>query len=91
MFPDFQCFTALHDSDQTAEEFLEKHEFGDWGLLPIDHKKANDFNLSNGFKLLSVYKTAHGVKFLVLTNADRSKTFVCLPDEYQQLQLDDCE
>jgi hypothetical protein len=87
-FETFNVLSALHDAGQNAEEFLEKHEFGDWGALSVDHKEANEYNLRHRLRLLSVYTTVKGVRFLVVTAGDRSKTILCLLDEYQQLKLE---
>jgi hypothetical protein len=44
--------------------------------------QENEFSLREGFRLLSAYHTEAGVKFWVITEADRSTTTVLLPDEY---------
>ena len=38
--------------------------------------------LRDGDRLLSVYHDRHGVKFWVITEADRSATTVLLPEDY---------
>jgi len=39
-------------------------------------------SLEKGFRLLSVYHAANGVKFWIITEADRSATTVLLPEDY---------
>jgi hypothetical protein len=39
-------------------------------------------SLENGFRLLSVYHAANGVKFWIITEADRSATTILMPEDY---------
>jgi len=61
---------------------LLRHITGDWGDLDKDDRKENDLSLEKGFRLLSVYHAANGVKFWIITEADRSATTVLLPEDY---------
>lgn len=61
---------------------LARHAGGDWGTLPAEDREANERALLNGDRLLSVYHTAAGVKFYVITEWDRSVTTVLLPEDY---------
>lgn len=60
---------------------LARHLVGDWGELDGEDKAENEMSLENGFRLLSAYY-AGGVKFWIITEADRSATTVLLPSEY---------
>ena len=67
----------LHNEDVFLA--LERHLNGDWG-------DCNDANLSyaaviNGGRLLSVYHDSNGAKFWIMTEADKSKTTVLLPED----------
>ena len=73
---------ALEESNQTANEFLARHQTGDWGLVCVDDKKENDFSVKEGFRILSAYKTSKGEKLWIITEADRSSTTLLLPSEY---------
>lgn len=73
---------ALDESAQTAQEFLVRHQAGDWGQVGRDDSRANDIALKEGARLLSAYKTLRGVKFWIITEADRSSTCILLPSEY---------
>jgi hypothetical protein len=42
--------------------------------------QENELSLREGFRLLSAYHTDTGLKFWVITEADRSATTVLLPD-----------
>ena len=61
---------------------LNRHLAGDWGDVCEEDRAENDFSLEHGYRLLSVYRTEYGVKFWIITEADRSSTTVLLPEEY---------
>ncbi len=61
---------------------LRRHAVGDWGDVTPDDRAANDDALKSGERILSVYQSATGTTFWVLTEADRSVTTVLLPDDY---------
>ena len=60
---------------------LDRHAQGDWGDLDKDDKLENDIALENGFRILSAYQS-NGIKFWIITEADRSSTCVLLPEDY---------
>jgi hypothetical protein len=69
----------------TQEEILlgiQRHQAGDWGDLLEHERNANDRALAERNRIWSVYHTGQGVKFWIITEADRSATTVLLPDEY---------
>ena len=61
---------------------LRRHAAGDWGDVDAHDRAANDEALMSGGRLLSVYQSAAGITFWVITEADRSVTTVLLPDDY---------
>ena len=61
---------------------LNRHLQGDWGDVCEEDKQRNNDALVHEERLLSAYHTAGGVKFWIITEADRSATTVLLPDEY---------
>ena len=61
---------------------LQRHQAGDWGDVDNDDRQANDQALTDETRLLSVYHTAAGIKFWVITEADRSVTTVLMPEDY---------
>jgi len=61
---------------------LDRHQRGDWGDVCKADKAANDAAVYQETRLLSVYKTAGGTTFWVITEADRSSTTVLLPEDY---------
>ena len=73
---------ALEESNQTANEFLARHQSGDWGIVCEDDKRENELSLKEGFRILSAYKTDKGEKIWVITEADRSSSTILKPEEY---------
>ena len=61
---------------------LVRHAGGDWGDVSKKDWKSNDESLNDESRILSAYYTDDGVKFWIITEADRSSTTVLLPDEY---------
>lgn len=61
---------------------LARHQAGDWGELDEHDRQENEVSLKEGHRLFSVYRSATGVKFYIITEADRSLTTVLLPEEY---------
>ena len=61
---------------------LQRHQAGDWGDVDEEDRQANDRALTEGTRLFSVYHAANGVKFWVITEADRSATTFLLPEDY---------
>jgi hypothetical protein len=73
---------ALEKTGQNPMEFLSRHVTGDWGEIPEEDQRENQFSLENGFRLLSSYLTTAGDRVWVITEGTRSHTTLLLPDEY---------
>lgn len=73
---------AIAAAGQTPDEFLKRHHAGDWGDVDAHDRAENDRALTQGFRLLSTYRTATGVTIWIITEADRLATTILLPDEY---------
>jgi len=73
---------AFEAAGTEPTEFLKRHMVGDWGEVGSKDKKANDADLKDGGRLLSVYTLKTGVKIWIITEADRSATTFLLPEEY---------
>ena len=61
---------------------IGRHAAGDWGECGVGDAAENDFAVDKYLRIISVYRTTAGVKFWVITEADRSATTVLLPEEY---------
>jgi hypothetical protein len=69
----------------TQEDILmgiQRHQAGDWGDVSEDDRAANEGALIKGTRLWSAYHAANGVKFWLITEADRSATSVLVPEDY---------
>lgn len=70
----------VHPADR--QTCLARHAAGDWGDLDEDDRIENELSVMSGFRLLSAYHDRNGVKFWIITEADRSVTTFLLPSEY---------
>lgn len=61
---------------------LGRHQAGDWGDVDEEDREANERALKEGTRLLSMYHSDEGVKFWIITEADRSASVVLLPEDY---------
>ncbi|MGC6504946.1 MAG: CHC2 zinc finger domain-containing protein [Coraliomargaritaceae bacterium] len=61
---------------------LGRHLSGDWGDLEDEDRQANEQALVDGSRLFSVYHSSTGIKFYIITEADRSATTALLPEDY---------
>ena len=74
---------ALHSL--TQDDILlgiQRHQAGDWGDLTDDNRAANDRALAQGGRIVSAYHATNGTRFWLITEADRSKTTILLPEDY---------
>jgi hypothetical protein len=71
---------ALEHEDVWQAVF--RHRAGDWGDLSDLDKASNEEALRVGTRILSAYHDRRGVKFWIITEADRSATTILLPDDY---------
>ena len=74
------ALTRLAQDDILAA--IQRHQPGDWGDVPEEDRQENELSLQQGLRLLSAYSSAQGVKFWIITEADRSVTTVLLPEDY---------
>jgi hypothetical protein len=58
---------------------IQRHQAGDWGDVDDHDRAANDRALIEGTRILSVYHSAGGIKFWLITEAGRRSTTVLLP------------
>ena len=61
---------------------LARHARCDWGDVCDEDRQENYLSLARGYRLFSAYHDGNGVKFWIITEADRSVTTVLLPDDY---------
>ncbi len=74
---------VLEETETEAMVLLWRHATGDWGQVEQDDRAANDRALITGLeRTYSNYRLYRGRCIWVVTEADRSATLMCLPDEY---------
>ena len=61
---------------------IQRHQAGDWGDVPAGNCAANERALIEAARLWSVYRSAAGVKFWLITEANRQTTTILLPEDY---------
>lgn len=72
----------IKTSKRDREQALRRHLACDWGEVCESDKALNDQALKSGERLHSAYLSELGVKFWIITEADRSCTTILLPSEY---------
>lgn len=73
-----EALSALRASGQSAEEFIDRHQGGDWGYLSCAETDENEHAVNCGSLVRSVYKTASGARLWVMTAGDRSTTTIVM-------------
>lgn len=76
------ALNALEDANQAPEEFLARHQSGDWGEVGTEDWEENELSVREGFRVLSSYTLSTGKKLWIITEADRSATTLLLPEDY---------
>lgn len=73
---------ALAADGGGVEDYLHRHEVGDWGVVRKADRDQNEEACRNGQRVTSSYLLASGVRFWVMTGADRLTTTCLLPSEF---------
>jgi hypothetical protein len=69
---------TLEADGQSIEDFLVRHQSGDWGDVSEQVRAVNERGLAEQFTIKSAYATPSGVRLIVITTGDRSLTMVHL-------------
>lgn len=72
----------LDRTETNGYDLLLRHQFGDWGSVPLEDDEANQAAVLNGDRILSSYYLNPDERIWIITEADRSFTTLLLPDEY---------
>lgn len=80
---------AIEDSGERPEDFLNRHVYGDWGMIFAEDRERNERALAEGGEIVSAYRTGNGVKVWVITrtseptgdSAAPAGTTILLPSE----------
>ena len=73
---------ACEAANVSPSELIARHASGDWGDVPSEDARENEYSLKHGFRVLSSYPLPGGERIWVITEADRSNTCLLLPGEY---------
>jgi hypothetical protein len=73
---------ALARTGTSPSSLLDRHVCGDWGEVGPEDWQANERDLIDGERLLSVYYLIDGTKMYVITEWNRSVTTVLLSSQY---------
>jgi hypothetical protein len=76
------ALAAIEASGESVSTYLNRHVSGDWGVVEAEDARENEYAVILKMRIMSVYLLKSGVRFCVITEADRSATTVLLPDEY---------
>jgi hypothetical protein len=69
---------AIARAGQDVRAFLDRHVAGDWGA---GNAEKNEYALREADTILSVYETALGEEFWIITEWNRAVTTICFPSE----------
>ncbi|MDF3116595.1 hypothetical protein KPA94_24530 [Burkholderia semiarida] len=73
----------LDRTGTNANDLLQRHLRGDWGVVCSADARVNNLAIANGTRILSAYELGiRREKLWVLTEADRRATTILLPCEY---------
>lgn len=61
---------------------LKRHRSGDWGNVPPEDARENEFSVRHGLRVVSSYEAVSGKLVWIITEADRSSTTILLPEDY---------
>lgn len=61
---------------------VQRHCRGDWGDICQEDRGLNEEALTDGSRIMSIYQAKQGIRFWIITEADRSVTTVLLPEDY---------
>ncbi len=73
---------ALFRNRIAQDEYVKRHQAGDWGDLDEYDAQANNVALTESLSITSAYTLKDGTRLWIITEADRSTTTILLPQEY---------
>ncbi len=76
------ALAALEAAGEDPYFYLGRHVTGEWGRFSRSATE-NLLALVTAGPIVSSHSTSKGVKFVIATAADRSTTYLFLPEDYQ--------
>jgi hypothetical protein len=77
-----RALAVLAVAGRMPNEYLARHQAGDWGDLTAEDAQENELALQAGYRLLSAYDLGNGMRIWLITESDRSASTLLLPSEY---------
>lgn len=75
------ALAEMENPGATMRKLIRRHVAGDWSEMDPEDRAENEFSVDKPLRVFSAY-TVDGVKYWVITEADRSATTILLPSEY---------
>jgi len=75
------ALSTMQERNITPETLLIRHICCDWQDMEDEDQESNREALSQGMQIISTY-VIDEVTFFVITEGDRSRTTILLPEEY---------
>jgi hypothetical protein len=71
---------TLLESGEDPKTFIYRHIQGDWGEVGPEEWARNEYAVTQGGRLVSVYHTRHGREVWLVTEANRYATTIRIPE-----------
>ena len=80
------ALAVLGEAGVDPNRLFERHAAGDWGVIESKSWYLNRMAVDGGYgSVASAYAVLGDVQVVILTQPDRSKTLMALPDEIDRL------
>ena len=77
-----RALVALAQNGANQDEYVKRHQRGDWGDVDPGDAEANAIALAESLPITSAYTLGDGTRLWLITEGDRSATTILLADEY---------
>jgi hypothetical protein len=75
------ALVALVEAQEDPRTFVYRHIQGDWGEVGPEEWAENEYAVTHGERLFSIYHTRHGRTIWVVTEGGRYVATVLVPEE----------
>jgi hypothetical protein len=76
------ALVALLESQESPESLVYRHLEGDWGDVTPEEWAENEYAVSHGERVVSVFHTRHGRRLHVVTDANRYAATILVPEDH---------
>ncbi len=74
------ALVALVEAQEDPKTFVYRHIQGDWGDVGPEEWARNEYAVTHGGRLVSVYHTRHGRELRLVTEANRYATTILISE-----------